>query len=132
MPVYRYLLLHWPLATIDSAIESHSDFHVYLRGLSDQKKMQLFQVFQQGYMSGQIPRDNIYRHLLYGSTTRELAKTRARNRNRRRLTQQRLVTPGDALEIHHTDGNAMNNDASNLVILTKCQHREVHGRACHQ
>ena len=35
----------------------------------------------------------------------------------------------DYLEIHHKDRNPNNNDPTNLRVLTKKEHDELHGRA---
>ena len=36
---------------------------------------------------------------------------------------------GSNLEIHHTDRNTDNNDPSNLRVLTKDEHDDLHSRA---
>lgn len=30
-------------------------------------------------------------------------------------------------EVHHIDGNPLNNDVSNLLVLTKEEHNKIHG-----
>jgi hypothetical protein len=130
-PIYRYILHRWPfIGGLPASIHTLHDFYAYLRGLSDSKKKVLWGIYWAGVQAGQIEDHHAARYALYGSTTKELQKTRDRGRNRRVFQRRRMVARGDGTQIHHLDGNALNNHPSNLIVLTHCQHQKMHGRSC--
>jgi len=55
-----------------------------------------------------------------------LAANRLRVRNRYRFARAGLVKRGDGTQIHHKNGNPFDNRPSNLQVIPKAQHTELH------
>ena len=56
--------------------------------------------------------------------TREQVKRRvARNRARRALMKDGLISKGDGKEVHHADMNPLNNSRSNLRVVSRSVNR---------
>ena len=51
------------------------------------------------------------------------AKRLSRNRARRKAIKAGLATRGDGRDVHHVDGNPLNNASGNLAIRTKKRNR---------
>lgn len=52
-----------------------------------------------------------------------LAKIASRMRARRKLQKGGKVSPKDGMDVDHIDGNPMNNNSSNLRVVTKAVNR---------
>ena len=57
-------------------------------------------------------------------------EVRSRQLARAKLEKLGLVKKGDGKQVHHVDGNPMNNKLKNLQVLTHCQHRKLENRKC--
>lgn len=71
-----------------------------------------------------LPRDYKLEYACYGAPHSYI--TAERYANRSRFEREGRVRRGDGTEIHHLDGNALNNDPSNLRVLTKAEHQRLH------
>jgi len=59
----------------------------------------------------------------YQGTPEQKKRRAQRNRARRMAIREGLVTKGSGFDVHHRDGNPMNNNRSNLVVAHKSQNR---------
>ena len=59
----------------------------------------------------------------YGSKPEQKKNRAARNTARRRLIRSGAKKKGDGKDVHHKDGNPMNNLLTNLRITTKSANR---------
>tara|TARA_Y100000310_G_scaffold151644_1_gene151238 strand:- start:465 stop:2168 length:1704 start_codon:yes stop_codon:yes gene_type:complete len=59
----------------------------------------------------------------YHSRPEQMEKNRARKRARYDLEKKGKVKRGDGLDVHHKDGNALNNDKKNLSVVTQHYNR---------
>lgn len=57
-------------------------------------------------------------------------ETRSRQLARQKLERLGLVRKGDGAQVHHIDGDPMNNSLSNLRVVTHCQHRKIENKEC--
>lgn len=64
----------------------------------------------------------------YQSTPAQRSRNNARHRIRRRLMQQGLVALHDGIQIHHRNGDALDNRARNIVLVSSIAHRRLHGK----
>jgi hypothetical protein len=59
----------------------------------------------------------------YHSRPEQIKKRSARNKARRLALKQGRVRIGDDLDVHHRDGNPLNNKSSNLRAMKKSSNR---------
>ena len=59
----------------------------------------------------------------YHSRPEQIKKRSARNKARRLALKQGRVRIGDGLDVHHRDGNPLNNKSSNLRAMKKSSNR---------
>jgi hypothetical protein len=59
----------------------------------------------------------------YHSRPEQIKKRSARNKARRLALKQGRVRIGDGLDVHHRDGNPLNNKSSNLRAMKKSNNR---------
>ena len=59
----------------------------------------------------------------YHSRPEQIKKRSARNKARRLALKQGRVRIGDGLDVHHRDGNPLNNKSSNLTAMKKSSNR---------
>ena len=56
---------------------------------------------------------------------------RARTRNRELFLKMGLVKKGDGSQIHHINGDPLDNRMCNLMIVfDQCTHNKLHGKKC--
>ena len=72
-----------------------------------------------------IRRDRKFEHRMW-DTPESLACDASRRKARRSLRHLDLRDK----EVHHRDGNCLNNAPENLQVVTKCEHARLHGREC--
>jgi len=59
----------------------------------------------------------------YHSRPEQIKKRSSRNKARRLALKQGRVRIGDGLDVHHRDGNPLNNKSSNLRAMKKSSNR---------
>jgi hypothetical protein len=59
----------------------------------------------------------------YHSRPEQIKKRSSRNKARRLAVKEGKAKKGDGKDIHHRDGNPMNNNRSNLKSMTKSKNR---------
>ena len=59
----------------------------------------------------------------YGSKPEQKKNRAARNTARRRLIKAGVKKKGDGKDVHHKDGNPLNNSKKNLTVRTKSSNR---------
>jgi hypothetical protein len=107
------------------------DFYDFLRhDLTEDIQALIYSVYRNANIMGVVNTDYKLKYALYGSKSSEIKKTIERAKNRSYFEKLGLVKKGDGKEIHHKDGNAFNNDVSNLQVIDACTHAKKHGRAC--
>lgn len=111
-------------------IPARAGFADTLMGYSDAKKLRIFALYTEAQESGQIKKNYRLIYVLFNSTKKQRNKNKLRTRNRRLFESLGLVTKGDGKEIHHLDGNVLNNHRRNLKVISGCSHRRLHGHSC--
>ena len=92
----------------------------HLRMLSDQKAEIYFKYYNKLKQQSVIDRDYKAEYALY--EMRRKKENKSRKQIRRYFTRHGLVKPNDQKEIHHINGNPLDNSLSNLKILSKKDH----------
>tara|TARA_R100000995_G_scaffold82950_1_gene57762 strand:+ start:1353 stop:1598 length:246 start_codon:yes stop_codon:yes gene_type:complete len=59
----------------------------------------------------------------YQGTDKQKKRRAMRNKVRRKLTKEGKVKKGDGKDVHHKDGNPMNDKKSNLKVIRKAKNR---------
>ena len=59
----------------------------------------------------------------YHSRPEQIKKRGSRNKARKIAEKQGRVKKGDGRDVHHVDGNPLNNDTNNLRVKTKSSNR---------
>ena len=59
----------------------------------------------------------------YQGKPEQIKRRTARNKARNDALQKGIVKKGDSLDMHHIDGNPLNNNAKNLRAINKSQNR---------
>jgi len=70
-----------------------------------------------------MARDYKQEYARYQGTSEQKKRRAMRNKVRRQALASGKVTKGSGFDIHHKDGNPMNNDKSNLVVQHSSQNR---------
>ena len=70
-----------------------------------------------------MARDYVKEYANYHSKPSQLKKRAARNKARREALKSNQVKKGDNLDIHHIDGNPLNNSKKNLRAVHKSKNR---------
>jgi hypothetical protein len=96
----------------------------------DSKKDKIYKLYITALQAQVITQCYHIEYAVYGSTAIRKKITAIRAKNRANFIRMGLVKRGDKTEIHHKDGNSMNNKRSNLMVVTKCQHKKLHGKKC--
>ena len=59
----------------------------------------------------------------YQSKPKQKKNRAARNASRAKLKKSKRVRKGDGKDVHHKDGNPLNNNTSNLKVVSKSKNR---------
>jgi hypothetical protein len=59
----------------------------------------------------------------YHSRPEQIKKRSSRNKARKLALSQKRVSKGDNMDVHHVDGNPLNNNSKNLRIKHKSKNR---------
>jgi hypothetical protein len=70
-----------------------------------------------------VARDYAKEYKNYHSRPEQIKKRSSRNKARRLLMKLGKAKKGDGKDVHHKDGNPMNNKKSNLKLLIKNKNR---------
>ena len=70
-----------------------------------------------------MARDYAKEYANYHSRPEQIKKRSSRNKVRRQALSSGKVKKGDSLDIHHIDGNPLNNKKSNLRAVHKSKNR---------
>jgi|TARA_R110002012_G_scaffold314071_2_gene526421 hypothetical protein len=70
-----------------------------------------------------MARDYAKEYANYHSRPEQIKKRSSRNAARRKLVAGGRVTKGDNLDVHHLDGNPLNNSKKNLRAVKKSSNR---------
>lgn len=89
---------------------------------------ELWQEYRRAVVDGERERDHAISAWCYENTPKRKAARNARYANRDKFVKMGLVAKGDGLEIHHVNGNPLDNRISNLQVLSKSAHRKQHAR----
>ena len=112
---------------------SYTKFLKRLKRLSVPRKRALWEIYKEASIEGLIEEDSRVKYRIFDMLPEEKEKTKARRRNRKLFEDLGLVTKHDGNEIHHKDGNALNNSPKNLKVVNAAEHRCEHapdGEAC--
>jgi len=71
------------------------------------------------------PRDYKREYALYHGKPEQIRRRAQRNKSRRALAKQGLVSKGDGKDVHHKDNNPMNQGRGNLAVVSKHWNRSV-------
>jgi len=61
----------------------------------------------------------------YQSRSKQIKRRSSRNKARRKMVKSGRARKGDGRDVHHKDGNALNNSGRNLTILGKSTNRRM-------
>jgi hypothetical protein len=61
----------------------------------------------------------------YQSRSGQIKRRSSRNKARRKMVKSGRARKGDGRDVHHKDGNALNNSGQNLTILGKSTNRRM-------
>lgn len=114
-------------------LPTHTDFVRTLREeLDDKAKSQIYTLYLDAThkQPNPMPRDYIVEYALLGSRKKQREKNKLRQANRLKFEKLGLVMKGDKKEIHHIDGNPLNNRHNNLKVVGVCAHNILHGKQC--
>lgn len=93
-----------------------------MKAASESEKIKMLRKYQLAVRNKKIDRNYPVEHALYNTRPTQKIHKKLRRENRRYFTKKGKVKPGDGKEIHHKDGNPMNNRLSNLQVVTRKQH----------
>ena len=71
------------------------------------------------------PRDYKREYALFHGRPEEIKKRASRNKARRILVRAGLVRKGDGRDVHHRNGNPLQNDRVNLAVVPKSYNRSI-------
>lgn len=71
------------------------------------------------------PRDYKREYALFHGRPEEIKKRASRNKARRTLVRAGLVRKGDGRDVHHRNGNPLQNDRSNLAVVPRSYNRSI-------
>ena len=70
-----------------------------------------------------MARDYAKEYREYHSRPSQIRRRSARNKARRKMIKAGLARKGDGKDVHHKDGNPLNNGRGNLAVTTKKKNR---------
>ena len=71
------------------------------------------------------PRDYKREYALFHGRPEEIKKRASRNKARRILVRAGLVRKGDGRDVHHRNGNPLQNNRANLAVVPKSYNRSI-------
>ena len=71
------------------------------------------------------PRDYKREYALFHGRPEEIKKRASRNKARRMLVRAGLVRKGDGRDVHHRNGNPLQNSRANLAVVPKSYNRSI-------
>lgn len=71
------------------------------------------------------PRDYKREYALFHGRPEEIKKRASRNKARRMLVRAGLVRKGDGRDVHHRNGNPLQNNRVNLAVVPKSYNRSI-------
>ena len=72
-----------------------------------------------------MARDYKREYALYHGKPEQIKRRAQRNKSRRDLAKQGLVSKGDGKDVHHRDNNPMNQSRRNLQVMDKHKNRSI-------
>lgn len=70
-------------------------------------------------------RDYKREYALFHGKPEQIKRRAQRNKSRRMLAKQGLVSKGDGKDVHHKDHNTANTSRSNLAVISKSKNRSM-------
>lgn len=128
----RYAKHHCLLKKWKAEATTKTKIFAWWRTLTTAQKKRLYRCYLRAKRDGLVERDYKVESVLYWSRPEQKHKMKLRARNRRAAERAGLVVKFDGTQIHHKDGNALNNHEDNLVIVSQCEHKRLHGQQCRQ
>lgn len=71
------------------------------------------------------PRDYQREYALYHGRPEQIRRRAQRNKSRRTLAKQGLVSKGDGMDVHHKNNNPFDQKRSNMGVITKELNRSI-------
>lgn len=71
------------------------------------------------------PRDYKREYELYHGKPEQIKRRAQRNKTRRAMARQGLVSKGDGMDVHHKDNNPFHQTRGNLGIMRKEKNRSI-------
>ena len=72
-----------------------------------------------------MSRDYKREYALYHGKPEQIKRRAQRNKSRRALAKQGLVSKGDGKDVHHKNNNPADQSRSNLAVISKSKNRSM-------